>query len=130
MHVAVLGAGVVGVTTAYYLTEAGHTVTVIDREDQVAKACSFANGSQLSYSFTDAMATPGFIATIPRLLAGLDAGIRFRAPLSADLLRWGRAFLSECTTKKAMANTLATLSLAQRSKQLLMRLAVQLDDEF
>jgi len=130
MHVAVLGAGVVGVTTAYYLTEAGHTVTVIDREDQVAKACSFANGSQLSYSFTDAMATPGFIATIPRLLAGLDAGIRFRAPLSADLLRWGRAFLSDCPTKKAMANTLATLSLAQRSKQLLMRLAVQLDDEF
>jgi len=130
MHVAVLGAGVVGVTTAYYLTEAGHSVTVIDRENQVAKACSFANGSQLSYSYTDAMATPGFIATIPRLLAGLDAGIRFRAPLSTDLLRWGRAFLFECTTKKAIANTLQTLLLAQRSRQLLTQLGDQLDDDF
>ncbi len=130
MHVAVLGAGVIGVTTAYYLTEAGHTVAVLDREDQVANACSFANGAQLSYSYTDAMATPGFLATIPRLLAGLDAGIRFRAPLSADLLRWGRAFLAECTTRKATANTLETLLLAQRSKLLLARLGEQLDGDF
>ena len=52
MHVVVLGAGVVGVTTAYYLTERGHSVTVVDRADSVAAGASAANGGQLSYSFT------------------------------------------------------------------------------
>lgn len=130
MHVAVLGAGVVGVTTAYYLSKAGHTVTVIDREDEVAQACSFANGSQLSYSYTDAMATPEFLLKIPRLLLGLDSGIRFRPPLSSDLLRWGRAFLAQCTNRKANANMLDTLLLANRSKQLLEEIRMQLDSDF
>ena len=130
MRVVVLGAGVVGVTTAYYLTEAGHNVTVFDSEDQVAGGCSFANGSQLSYSYTDAMATPAFLAKLPRILAGLDAGVRFRAPLSIDMLRWGSAFLAQCTTKKAMANTLATLRMAQRSKELLAQLKSRLNDDF
>ncbi len=130
MHVAVLGAGVIGVTTAYYLTEAGCSVTVIDSEDQVARGCSFANGSQLSYAYTDAMATPAFLAKLPRILAGLDAGVRYRAPLSVDTLRWGSAFLAQCTRKKAMANTLATLHMAQRSKELLAQLKNRLNDDF
>ena len=130
MQVAVLGAGVVGVTTAYYLTEAGYSVTVFDSEDQVASGCSFANGSQLSYSYTDAMATPAFLAKLPRILAGHDAGIRYRAPLSVDMLRWGSAFLAQCTSKKAMANTLASLHMAQRSKELLSHLKKRLNDEF
>jgi len=130
MQVAVLGAGVVGVTTAYYLTEAGHDVTVLDSKDQVAAGCSFANGSQLSYSYTDTMATPAFLAKLPRILAGLDTGIRYRAPLSLDLLRWGGAFLAQCTTKKAVLNTLAALHMAQRSKQLLAQLKGHLNDDF
>lgn len=130
MHVAVLGAGVIGVTTAYYLTEAGCSVTVIDRDDQVAGGCSFANGSQLSYAYTDAMATPAFLAKLPRILAGLDAGVRYRAPLSADTLRWGSAFLAQCTREKAMANTLASLHMAQRSKELLSELKNRLNDDF
>ena len=130
MHVAVLGAGVVGVTTAYYLSKAGHTVTVIDREDEVAKACSFANGSQLSYSYTDAMATPAFLPRIPRLLLGLDDGFRFRPPLSSDLLHWGREFLAQCTVKKASTNMLHTLMLASRSRQLQNEIRSQLDSDF
>ena len=51
MHVVVLGAGVVGITTAYFLTKAGHEVTVIDRDADVANACSYGNGAQLSYSY-------------------------------------------------------------------------------
>jgi D-amino-acid dehydrogenase len=130
MHVVVLGAGVVGVTSAYYLSEAGHRVTVIDREPAVAEACSFANGSQLSYSYTDAMATPSFLMKTPRLLAGLDEGIRFRPPLSFELLKWGSAFLAQCTSSKAEANTLFNLSLAMRSQQLLQDLRTQLDSDF
>ena len=55
MQVAVLGAGVVGITTAHYLLQQGHDVTVVDRENSVAAGCSFANGAQLSYSYVDAM---------------------------------------------------------------------------
>ena len=63
MHVVVLGAGVVGVTTAYYLSERGHRVTVVDRADTVADGASGGNGGQLSYSFTDAMASPCLLYT-------------------------------------------------------------------
>ena len=58
MRVAVLGAGVIGVSTAYYLAERGHSVTLIDSAASVASATSMANGAQLSYSYTDAMARP------------------------------------------------------------------------
>lgn len=130
MHVAVLGAGVVGITSAYYLTEAGHSVTVIDGASDVASGCSFANGSQLSYSYTDAMANPAFLAKLPRILMGRDTGIQFHAPISADLMRWGGAFLKQCTTSKAIANTLATLSMAQRSRDLLTELRNTLNADF
>jgi D-amino-acid dehydrogenase len=56
MHIVVLGAGVVGVTTAYYLAAAGHDVTIVDRGSEVAQSCSYGNGAQLSYSYVDAMA--------------------------------------------------------------------------
>ena len=64
MHVVVLGAGVIGVTTAYYLSEHGHTVTVVDREQEVASGASGKNGGQLSYSFTDAMASPALLSKL------------------------------------------------------------------
>ena len=63
MHVAVLGAGVVGVTTAYYLSEQGHSVTLVDRAATVASATSFANGGQLSYSYTEANKNSGITWT-------------------------------------------------------------------
>ena len=117
MHVIVLGGGVVGVTTAYYLAENGCTVTVVDRASDVALGTSFANGGQLSYSFTDALAKPGFIATLPALLSGRDPGSRVK--LSPALLSWGMRFLAQCTSRRAATNTLDVLSLAMRSEQLL-----------
>lgn len=99
MHVVVIGAGVIGVTTAYYLSELGCQVTVVDRHAEVADGASFGNAGQLSYSFTDAMATPAFLAKIPGILLGRDSGIRVR-PHPA-LLPWGLRFLAECTRRRA-----------------------------
>jgi len=130
MHVAVLGAGVVGVTTAHFLSRAGHQVTLVERESSVAQGCSFANGCQLSYSYTDAMASPALLARMPLLLAGADPAILIRPRIDADLLRWAFDFLAECTTAKAQANTLANLRLAVRSKQLLQELRLTLDADF
>lgn len=130
MHVAVLGAGVVGVTTAHYLAEAGHDVTIIDRADGVARECSAANGAQLSYSYTEVMASPSFLLRLPGLVAGTDAAIRFRPPINADLVRWGLAFLGQCTRRSAAANTRANLELAMRSAQLLRDLRNDLRADF
>ena len=130
MHIVVLGAGVVGVTTAYYLASAGHDVTIVDRDSEVAQSCSYGNGAQLSYSYVDAMASPAFLAKMPGLLAGTDRAIRVRPPINTDLLRWGLSFLGQCSSDKAARNTMANLALAQRSKQLLDELRPQLDGHF
>ena len=75
MHVAVLGAGVTGVTTAYYLAELGHSVTLIERASSPAAATSYANGAQLSYSYTDSLARPEFIPRIPGLVLGFERSL-------------------------------------------------------
>jgi D-amino-acid dehydrogenase len=128
MRVVVVGAGVIGVTTAYYLSQAGCEVTVIDRAAEVADGASRANGAQLSYSFTDALANPGFIPQLPALLAGQDSGFRVR--LAPALLPWGLRFLSQCTSNRARQNTLAVLQTAMRSATLLTELRQNLPFDF
>lgn len=117
MHVVVLGAGVVGVTTAYYLSQLGCEVTVVDRASKVGDGASFANAGQLSYSFTDALAKPEFLAQIPALMLGRDNGVQVR--LSPELVAWGTRFVGQCTRKHARENTLAVLKIAMRSASLL-----------
>jgi len=128
MHVIVLGAGVVGTTTAYYLSQLGCRVTVVDRASDVGDGASFANAGQLSYSFTDALAKPEFVATIPRLLLGRDPGTRVR--LTPGLMGWGLRFLGQCTAKHAEHNTLAVLKTAMRSAELMTELRQRAPFEF
>ena len=127
MRIVVLGAGVVGVTTAYYLSQLGCEVTVVDRAEQAGDGATFGNAGQLSYSFTDALAKPAFLAHLPGMLLGRDSGSKVR--LSPDLVPWGLRFLGQCTTAKAKRNTLAVLELAMRSAELMAELqeALQLD---
>lgn len=117
MRVIVLGSGVVGVTTAYYLSQLGCDVTVIDRSSEVGDGATYANAGQLSYSFTDALAKPGFISHLPAMLLGHDRGSKVR--LSPELMGWGLRFLAQCTSKRARENTLSVLKLAMRSAGLM-----------
>ncbi|MDZ7770782.1 MAG: FAD-dependent oxidoreductase [Woeseiaceae bacterium] len=119
MKVIVLGAGVVGVTTAYYLAASGHDVTVVERCDEPAAGTSHANGGQLSYSFTDALARPSFLKAIPGLLLGRDPAVRVTLRSKPPLIGWGLRFLMQCTPSRARANTLHVLQLAMRSASLL-----------
>ena len=77
MRVVVLGAGVIGLATAYYLVRDGHDVTVVDRNDGVALETSFANGAQLSYSYVAPLAGPGVLPKIPPWLLRRDSPLRF-----------------------------------------------------
>jgi D-amino-acid dehydrogenase len=128
MHVVVIGAGVIGVTTAYYLSQHGCQVTVVDRGEDVANGASHANAGQLSYSFTDALAKPDFVSKLPAMLFGRDRGYRVR--LSPDLIPWGLRFLSQCTTRRATENTVAVLKAALRSEQLMQELREKLPFDF
>lgn len=130
MKVAVLGAGVIGVSTAYYLAERGHSVTIFDRAASVASATSQANGAQLSYSYTDAMARPEFVPKIPGLMLGKDPAVRVKNLGNLALIPWGLKFLGQCTSQKARENTLAVLGIAQRSAMLMHVLQETLELEF
>ena len=128
MHVVVLGAGVVGVTTAYYLSRHGCEVTVVDRARDVGDGASFANAGQLSYSFTDTLAKPEFLAHIPALMLGRDEGVRVR--LTPELVSWGTRFVGQCTRRHARENTLAVLKIALRSAELMTELRELLPFDF
>ncbi len=130
MPIAVLGAGVVGMTTAYYLAEAGHDVIVFDRAESVAAATSHANGAQLSYSYTDSLAQPGFMSRIPGLVMGFDPAIRVGRFGNEAMVPWGLSFMKQCTTERAKANTLAVLDIALESSRLLDEIRATLDIDF
>ncbi len=128
MHVIILGAGVVGMTTAYYLAERDCDVTVVDQASDVANGASFANGGQLSYSFTDSLAKPSFLGKLPGLVLGNDRASQVR--MSASLFSWGTHFIRQCTSKRSAKNTVDLLAIAMRSASLMSEVRGKLPFEF
>src|SRR5919204_2789416 len=118
MKVLVLGAGVIGVTSAWYLSKAGHEVTVIDRHEQPGEETSFANGGQISVSHAAPWANPRVPAKIARWLGREDAPLFFRPRASLRQWLWGLAFLRECTPARTRHNIrqLVTLGLYSRAQ--------------
>jgi D-amino-acid dehydrogenase len=113
----VVGAGVVGMATAYALARRGMAVTVI--ESRAAPGCeaSFANGAQLSYAYTEALASPSLLRHLPTVLFGLDPAIRLRPSLDPEQIGWLLGFLRNTTHSRFMANTLAGLELGLESQR-------------
>lgn len=112
MKITVLGAGVVGITTAWYLAKAGHEVTVVDRQAGAAFETSFANGAQISVSHAEPWANPHAPAQILKWLGHADAPLLFRPKLSLSQWSWGARFLYECLPGRTRDNTLQILRLA------------------
>jgi len=96
LKIAVLGAGVVGVTSAWYLAEAGHEVTVLERQPQAGMETSFANGGQISAGHAEPWAKPAALAQILRWLGREDAPLLFRPRADLAQWEWGLRFLFEC----------------------------------
>ncbi|WP_036486912.1 D-amino acid dehydrogenase [Myxosarcina sp. GI1] len=130
MQVCVLGAGVVGVTTAWYLQQQGYKVTVIDRQSGAGLETSFANGGQISVSHAEPWANPRTPAKILKWLLREDAPLLFR--LKADLRQWlwGLNFLRECTPARARHNLTQLLSLGTFSRNTLQALRAQTGIEY
>jgi D-amino-acid dehydrogenase len=126
MKICVLGAGVIGLTTAWCLAEAGHDVIIIDRHASTAKEASAANGAQLSYAFVAPLASPATLKKLPSLLLSQDSPMRIRAGLDPALIAWGARFLLACRPAAVRETVAAQLALAALSRSELTRLTQRL----
>src|SRR5262249_7810270 len=122
VKILVLGAGVVGVTSAWYLAQAGHQVVVVDRQPFAGFETSFANGGQISVSHAEPWANAGAPAQILEWLGRVDAPLLFRPRLSIAQWIWGVRFLIECLPGRTRNNTLQILNLALYSRAELRKL--------
>ena len=116
MRVCVLGAGIVGLATAYALNRAGHEVTVIDRASPGSGA-SGGNGSQLSYSYVQPLADPGIWKQLPKLLLSPSSPLKIRPQLDIHQWLWGLQFLTACNAGTSHQTTVQLLRLAASSRQ-------------
>lgn len=112
MKICVLGAGVIGVSTAYALARLGHEVTVIDKGADVASGASHANGAQLSFSYVEPFASPTTLKALPKYLTGMDPALRLGVGIKPSYIKWGLSFVKNCGSARFddNLNTLAALS--------------------
>ena len=104
MHVIVLGAGVIGVTTAWHLREAGCDVTVIEREADVAQATSLGNAGVIAPGYVTPWAAPGMPGKILKYLFKPASPLIFRPTLDAAQWRWIARWLRECEFERFRVN--------------------------
>lgn len=119
MHIVVMGAGVIGTTTAYYLNQAGHEVTVIDRQPNVALETSFANAGQISPGYASPWAAPG----VP--LKAFKWIFQHHAPLAIKLTgdmyqyQWMIRMLAECNINRYQINKERMVRISEYSRDCL-----------
>src|SRR5205085_6039034 len=130
MKVLVLGAGVIGVTSAWYLAKHGHEVTLVDRHDAAGEETSFANGGQISVSHAAPWANPQVPAKLLRWLGREDAPLLFRLRADLHQWRWGLAFLRECTAARHRYNTRQLVTLGFYSRANLQSLRAETGIEY
>lgn len=120
--VLIIGGGIIGVTSAYALAEQGWRVRVVDSLAAPGLDASFGNGRQLSYSYTNALASPDTLTHFPKVLFGCDPSLRLKLAVKPSFLTWLLRFAGNCSEAQFRANTLASLELAKRSAQAMTKL--------
>lgn len=115
LHVCVLGAGIVGLATAWQLARDGHWVTVVDSA-QTGAGASGANGAQLSYSYVQPLADPSLWLQLPKLLLSPDSPLKFRLQFDPHQWAWGLRFLAACRGSVSRRTTARLLALAAESR--------------
>ncbi|WP_233874849.1 D-amino acid dehydrogenase [Paraburkholderia adhaesiva] len=130
MQVCIVGAGVVGLTGAYFLAREGHDVTVLESGDDVAQGASHANGAQLSYSYVAPLADPSVLPHLPAWLLSSDSALRYVPRPDMKQWRWCMAFLRACRTATSNRTALELLQLGALSRAALHELVGQEKIEF
>jgi len=116
MHICLIGAGVIGVATAWELAQHGHAVTLLEAREGVGLETSYANAGQLSYSYVAPLADPSVLPQLPKWLLNPNSPLHFQPRLDPQQWRWALAFLCACrgATAQRTAAQLLTLSYLSR----------------
>ena len=130
MRVLVLGSGVVGVTTAYYLAKAGHDVTVIDRQPGPALETSFANAGQISPGYASPWAAPGIPLKAAKWLFQKHAPLAIRPDGSLFQLQWMWQMYRNCTADRYAVNKERMVRLAEYSRDCIRELRAETGIEY
>lgn len=124
-HVCVVGAGIVGLFTAWRLIREGHQVTLLEQREGPGLSTSFANGAQLSYSYVAPLAEPAALIKFPKWLLDADGPLRFTPALSPAYWLWCLKFAACCNSPQARRTTRDMLSLSLLSRDLLRALVLE-----
>lgn len=119
MHICILGAGIMGITSAYRLLKEGHQVTLIDERKHVGEGTSHGNGAQLSYSYVAPLADPSILHHLSYYLFSKESPLTLRPKLDPAQWSWIIQFLKACNTKQAHQTTIELLRLAFYSRDTL-----------
>ena len=116
MKIIILGSGVVGVTSAYYLAQHGHQVTVIDRQAQPAMETSFANAGQISPGYSSPWAAPGIPMKAAQWLLQQHAPLKIQPLIEPDMWKWMLQMLRNCTKGRYAINKERMMRIAEYSR--------------
>ncbi|GAB3543238.1 D-amino acid dehydrogenase [Noviherbaspirillum agri] len=130
MKVIVLGSGIIGTASAWFLNKAGHDVTVVDRQPGVAQETSFANGCQISVSHAEPWANPSAPRKVLKWLGREDAPLLFRLRPEWLQWKWGMQFLRECAPARTASNIRQIVAIAEYSRQTLQAVRAETGIEY
>lgn len=130
MRIVIMGGGVIGVTTAYFLAKEGHEVVVLDRQKAVAQETSFANAGLIAPGHVYAWASPRAPMILLKSLYREDTALRYRIKADPRMWAWSLRFLANCTAARNRKNTLRKLSLCLYSQSVLNELRAEAQLEY
>lgn len=130
MKIAVLGSGIIGTATAWWLNQAGHDVVVVDRQLQAGMETTRANGAQISVSYAEPWANPQVFGKLLKWFGKDDAPLSFRPQADLGQWWWGLMFLRECRPARVARNVSALVAMAQYSRRTLQEMRRELGIEY
>lgn len=128
-HIIVIGAGVVGLTSAWWLVEAGYDVTLLERAPEVGSGASYGNGGQLSYRYVSPLADEGIPLKAVKWLFQADGPLRFKPEADLRQYRWLASFLAHCRADVNRRTTAKLLELGELSRQAMQQLELAVPPE-
>lgn len=130
MKVIVLGSGIIGTASAWFLNKSGHDVTVLERQPGAAQETSFANGCQISVSHAEPWANPSAPLKVLKWLGQEDAPLLYRFRPEWLQWKWALNFLRECTPARTSHNIRQIVALCEYSRQTLQELRADTGIEY
>lgn len=125
-----MGAGIMGVVSAYFLAKSGHQVIVLEKNSGAGLGCSYANGAQLSYSHTEPLASSNSLPLILSALVKPNSFLSVSNFVNKDLLKWGYHFFKNCTKSKSIKNNEKLFALGNLSRAMLDEILAEEDIQF